>query len=123
MSNMNKRISKDIIIYIDGIKCRCNTINITVYESYNIPNDKIEQFVNRLRTELSVVDGIEFKRSKESFIREIYAHNVLYRRNIYVMSSKDTDITDNEEWYRLLAFDTIYYIGQLTYKLKNIFKK
>ena len=123
MSNMYKRISKDIIIYIDGIKCRCNTINITVYESYNIPNDKIEQFVNRLRTELSVVDGIEFKRSKESFIREIYAHNVLYRRNIYVMSSKDTDITDNEEWYRLLAFDTIYYIGQLTYKLKNIFKK
>ena len=82
-----------------------------------------EQFVNRLRTELSVVDGIEFKRSKESFIREIYAHNVLYRRNIYVMSSKDTDITDNEEWYRLLAFDTIYYIGQLKYKLKNIFKK
>ena len=123
MSNMNKRISKDIIIYIDGIKCRCNTINITVYESYNIPNDKIEQFVNRLRTELSVVDGIKFKRSKESFIREIYAHNVLYRRNICVMSSKDTDITDNEEWYRLLAFDTIYYIGQLKYKLKNIFKK
>ena len=108
MSNLNKIISKDIIIYIDGIKCRCNTINITIYESYNIPNDKIEQFVNRLRTELSVVDGIKFKRSKESFIREIYAHNVLYKRNICTISTKDTDITDNEEWYRLLFFNIIF---------------
>ena len=118
MSNLNKIISKDIIIYINNIKCRCNRVNITIYESYNIPNDKIEEFVNRLRIELLDVYGIEFKRSKESFIREIYAHNVLYRRNIC-----DTDITDNEEWYRLLFFDTIYYLSQFKYKIKNIFKK
>ena len=42
MSNLNKRISKDVIIYIDNIKCRCNNVNVTVYESYNIYNNKIE---------------------------------------------------------------------------------
>lgn len=122
MSNLNKRICKDTIVYIDGIKCRCNNVNITVYESYTIPDNKIEEFVDKLRMEMTV-HSFSYKRSKESFIREIYAHNVLYRRNICTMSSKDTDITDNEEWYRLFCFDIIYYLGQFKTKIKNIFRK
>lgn len=122
MSNLNKRISKDVIFYIYNTKCRCNNVNVTVYESYNIPDNKIEEFVDKLRIEMSA-HSFSYKRSKESFIREIYSHNVLYRRNICTMSSKDTDITDNEEWYRLFCFDTIYYLGQFKSKIKKIFKK
>lgn len=122
MSNLNKRISKDVIIYIDNIKCRCNNVNVTVYESYNISNNKIEEFVDKLKLEMST-NGFNYKRSRESFIREIYAHNVLYRKNICVMNTKDTDITDNEEWYRLFCFNIIYYLGIFVEKIKSVFKK
>lgn len=121
MSNLDKKVCKDVIMYIDGTKCRCNNVNITIYESYNIPNDKIEEFVDKLRIEMDV-HNFSYKRSKDSFIREIYAHNVLYKRNICTMSSKDTDITDNEEWYRLFCFDIIYYLSKLKAKISNLFK-
>ena len=116
---MSTIIRKDTILYINGIKCRCNSVNITVYESYNIEN--IEEFVDKLRIELAVHNET-YTRSRESWIREIYAHNILYKKNICITSTKDTDITDKEEWYRLLFFDIIYYLYKLKHKISNLFK-
>ena len=115
-------MSKDIIVHIQSIKCRANRINVTCYESYNIANENIEKFVYLIRSELSSVYNITYKRSISSWVREIYAHNVLYRRNIWIQSTKDTDLTDGEEWYRLLCYNIIWYLGKFKRFINKRFK-
>lgn len=112
MDTIVRGVAKDNIIYIDGLKCRCNKINITIYESYNINNDDIEAFVVKLRKETEKL-YLKYERDNLSWVREIYAHNLLYRRNMFVSSTKDTDLTDGEEWYRLLFYRIIFVIGKI----------
>ena len=114
---------KDIIVYVQGIKCRANRINVTCYESYNLDNDSIEKFVYLVRSELSSVYNINYERSVSSWVKEIYTHNVLYRRNIWIQSTKDTDLTDGEEWYRLFFYNIIWYLGKFKRYINNILKK
>lgn len=115
-------ISNEIVVYVDNIKCKANRINVTCYESYNISNDDIEAFVVHLRRKLRS-EGFEYTRSYVSWVKEIYAHNVLYRRNIWTLSTKDTDLTDGEEWYRLLFFSIIFVLGNIKQSIISLFKK
>lgn len=114
-------MSREIIVHVDGIKCRANEINVTCYDSYQIQNDCIERFINRLRSELSSVDGFNYKRSAKSWIKEMYVHNILYRKGLWIVSTKDTDLTEGEEWYRILFYNILYYFHKYIWiNVKNL---
>lgn len=108
----------DTIIYIDNIKIKANSINVTIYDSYKISNDDIDQFVIDARTEL-YNHGLKYERSCISWMKEIYAHNILYKLHLWEIFTKDTDLIEIEEWYRLFFFNVIYIIYFLFYLSKE----
>lgn len=108
----------DTIIYIDNIKIKANSINVTIYDSYKISENDIDQFVINTRIEL-YNRGLKYERSCISWMKEIYAHNILYKLNLWQIFTKDTDLTETEEWYRLFFFNIIYIIYFLFYLSKE----
>lgn len=108
----------DTIIYIDDIKIKANSINVTIYDSYKISENDIDQFVINTRIEL-YNRGLKYERSCISWMKEIYAHNILYKLNLWQIFTKDTDLTETEEWYRLFFFNIIYIIYFLFYLSKE----
>lgn len=96
-----------ITFTIKGFKVVCTNNNITIYDSYKIPNDEIEEFCEELRKE-TLKRTRFYKRTVDSWKREIYAHNVLYKLHIKPMHTKDTDLTEEEGKYRIAVYNMIY---------------
>lgn len=113
-------MSKDIFLDIEGIKCRCNEVNITCYDSHQLSNNKIREFVSILRRD-TYSNGLSYYRTNLSWEKEIYAHNILYRKGLYVVSTKDTDLTEGEEFHRILFYNILYYFHKYIWSnIKNI---
>lgn len=103
-------------IEIDGIKCVLKLSSIRVKQSYNIPYPNIEDFCYKLK---QVTKLYSYKRSDSSWKREIIAHNIFYNIGTFVEHTKDTDLDEHEQWWRLVAYELIY----IAYKFVLLFAK
>lgn len=89
---------------IDGIRCTYTDKVITVKKSYRIRYDDVADFCVKLKEELP----FKYKRTPESWAREIIAHNFFYEINMFKDHAEDTDIDENESAFRLFVYDVIY---------------
>ena len=97
---------------VRGVKCIYNEKNIKIKKSHTIPYDKVEEFCTVLKDRLP----LEYKRSVKSWAKEIIAHNLLYSRNLFSVHTDDTDLEENEKWYRLLSYNIIYLLFKITHR-------
>ena len=79
--------------------------NTKVIDSYKLNDKEIKEIVENIINERKK-KGLKVTRSKESYIREIKAHNVLYKHNLFISHTKDTDLEENISKLK----DIIYYI-------------
>lgn len=100
---------------VDGIHCIYDPNNVTVKKSYQIPCEKTTQFCKDLKNSVPY----QYERSTDSWARELRAHNFLYELDLFVMHTEDTDLNDDEKWYRLLAYAALSFI----YRIYSLFKK
>lgn len=97
---------------VKGIKCIYNDKNIKIKKSHTIPYDEVDEFCAVLRERLP----LEYKRSTKSWTKEIIAHNVLYNKNLFSIHTDDTDLEENEKWYRLLSYNVIYFFFKIVHR-------
>ena len=100
------------VIKIDGYKCICLNDAITIVNSYDIKNP--EEFIGKLIKEL---DGdFNYKRTRESWIKELYVHNLLYKYGLFKSHTRSTDLCEDESLYRLIAYNILMPIAKIILK-------
>ena len=100
-------------LHINNVTVEFDETLITIKKSYNISYHYIVEFCYRLRDKLP----FKYKRSVHAWIEEVEAHNFLHELGLFVSRTTDTDIDDNEKWYRLVAYRFLY----LAYKFYKKF--
>lgn len=90
--------------------------SIRVEQSYSIPYPNIESFCYKLK---QVTKFYSYKRSDRSWKREIIAHNIFYNMGTFTEHTKDTDLDEHEQWWRLAAYELIY----IAYRFVLLFAK
>ena len=85
---------------IDGICCIYDPNNIKVKDSDKIPCKDTNSFCVNLKETIPY----QYKRTASSWARELRAHNFLYELGLFVSHTVDTDLNEDEPWYRLLAY-------------------
>lgn len=68
--------------------------NTKVIDSYKLNDKEIKEIVENIINERKK-KGLKVTRSKESYIREIKAHNRLYKLGLFKSHTKDTDLEEN----------------------------
>ena len=85
-----------------------NNENVKIIDSYLIKEDAVKYaFIDSLKD-----DDLLVSRSYQSLIREWKAHNILYKFGLFKDRTKDTDLNENESWFRRLG----YFIITLLFK-------
>ena len=100
-------------LHINNVIIEYDKTLITIKKSYNISYHHIVEFCYLLRDRLP----FRYKRSVHSWIEEVEAHNFMYELGLFQDRTRDTDIDDNEKWYRLVAYRFLY----LAYKFYKHF--
>lgn len=65
-----------------------------ICDSYNLTNEESKIIASHIKTTRKALKYI-VKRSLESYIREIIAHNRLYKMHLFRSHTKDTDLEEN----------------------------
>lgn len=95
----------NITVVIDNHMCQCNDTNIHIVDSYQIPNNKIKPFLNRM---LKKINGrIIYKRTIDSWEKEWIAHNRMYKLGLYRSHTKDVDLDEDESKGRLFVYKVL----------------
>ena len=85
-----------------------NSENVKIIDSYLIKEDAVKYaFIGSLKD-----DGLLLGRSYESLMREWKAHNILYKFGLFKERTRDTDLNENESWFRRFG----YFIITLLFK-------
>ena len=79
-------------------------VNYQIKGSFSYDLEQIKKEVNKLYTE----GKLSHKRTETSYVREWFAHNWLYSHGLFKSHTKDVDLNDDEQWYRLLIYDLIF---------------
>lgn len=90
------KINRTIIEYDAG--------NVRIVDSWKV---ETEVFMEYILKEFIKETGYESRRSIKSWIREWKAHNRLYRLGLFRSHTKDTDLEENEYWWRLVVYNII----------------
>ena len=92
-------------------------MNYTVKEGYNYNKHQIKSIVHMLYLDYKLGHG----RSETSYVKEWFAHNVLYKLGLFRSHTADVDLNDNESCFRRLCYNIIYYVclGWKTHKKRN----
>ena len=88
--------------------------NMHIVDSYKVPNKLVREYL----VKFTKTSGIYY-RDIDSMEKEWIAHNILYKLGMFKNHTKDTDITVDESWYRLLGYEVIYRL----YKIYKFFKR
>lgn len=65
-----------------------------IYDSYLIPNNELNKVVYKIIKERKAKD-LPVTREVKSYVREIKAHNRLYKLGLFRNHTKDTDLEEN----------------------------
>lgn len=65
-----------------------------IYDSYLIPNKELNKVVYKIIKERKT-KGLPVTREVKSYVREIKAHNRLYKLGLFKSHTKDTDLEEN----------------------------
>ena len=65
-----------------------------IYDSYLIPNNELNKVVYKIIKERKAKD-LPVTREVKSYVREIKAHNRLYKLGLFRSHTKDTDLEEN----------------------------
>lgn len=65
-----------------------------IYDSYLIPNNELNKVVYKIIKERKAKD-LPVTREVKSYVREIKAHNRLYKLGLFKSHTKDTDLEEN----------------------------
>ena len=86
-----------------------NKNNIHIKNSYIMRNkENMHEYLEAIRKGALINEGIEYKRSNKSWIREWCAHNWLYDHNIKVDRTKDVDLNEDENFLKRFGYFIIY---------------
>ena len=90
-----------------------NKNNIHIKNSYIMRNkENMYEYLEAIRRKAFLIDGIEYKRSNKSWIREWCAHNWLYDHKIEIERTKDVDLNENENIFRRFGY---WFISKFLY--------
>lgn len=78
--------------------------NIHIRESYTFTDPKCMLEAMFLIREEAKRFNIEYKRTNISWLREWKAHNVMYKMGLFKKSTANTDLNENESWFRRLVY-------------------
>lgn len=93
------------IFYIRGVECRCSADVVTIVNSSVIKDKDAKEFIKMLRGITD--DKYTYKRSINSWTKELIAHNRLYKLGLFVDHTRDTDLEESESKLRLFAYNII----------------
>ena len=88
--------------------------NIHIVDSYKVPIKVVREYLENFTKGTGI-----YYRDIDSMEKEWIAHNILYKLGLFKRHTKDTDITIDEAWYRLLGYEVIY----SGYKIYKFFKR
>lgn len=98
---------------IDGIKCLFDDNGVTIKESYRIRYEDVADFCIKMKKKLPR----KYKRSAESWTREVIAHNILYKHNMLKIHTIDADLDEDEKIWKLICYSILYF----AYRIKSLF--
>lgn len=98
------------VIY--NLLCECTNTNIHIKDSYRIKDSDVLTFLKYLK-ECKLKEKFTYKRSLRSMEIEWIAHNILYRKGLFIDNTKDVDINEDETVLRKVCYYIIYYINKL----------
>lgn len=93
---------------LDKYKVKFKKKNTKIYDSFRLDNYEID-----VLTELIILkreqQGLKVTRTKKSYVREIKAHNRLYKLGLFKSHVTDTDLEEPIKWwveliYRIIGF-------------------
>jgi hypothetical protein len=86
-----------------------NKNNIHIKNSYIMRNkENMHEYLEAIRKGAFLNEGIEYKRSNKSWIREWCAHNWLYDHNIKIERTRDVDLNEDENFLKRFGYFMIY---------------
>lgn len=91
------------VIKIDGHKCICMNDGVSIVNSYDIKDP--EEFIGKLIKELN--GDFNYKRTKESWVKELYVHNLLYKYGMFKSHTRTTDLCEDESVCRLIGYNVL----------------
>lgn len=109
----------DTTIVIRNIRCIYGEDGVVIKDSFRILNCDALDFCQELRDNIPYT----YKRTVKSWAKEVIAHNVMYDANLYPLHVIDTDLNDDEKWYRLLGYDIIYFLYKAYHVLGIFWRK
>lgn len=80
-------------------------MNLHIEDSYDIDIERIVFLTNILYD----IGKLGNKRSVKSYIKEWYAHNVLYKMHLFRKHTKDVDLNDDESLFRRACYSVIWF--------------
>jgi hypothetical protein len=86
------------------IQVEYNSNNIHIFNSYKIKRKRDMKRILMLIRYASFNRGIFYSRKEKSWIREWKAHNVLYKLGIKKVSTRHTDLNENESIFRRFGY-------------------
>lgn len=89
---------------LHGIKCAYDSQIVTIKQSHRLEYREIEDFCVDLKKALP----FKYRRSAHSWAKEVVAHNFMYELDWFRNRTEDTDLDDDEVWYRMIAFNVLY---------------
>lgn len=107
------------VIY--NLECDCTDTNIHIKDSYKIKDIDVFSFLKYLK-DVKLKENFTYKRSLRSMEIEWIAHNILYRKGLFISNTKDVDINENETILRKLGYYIIYYLHEINIVRNLIFK-
>lgn len=94
---------------IDGYTVIFTDTNICIKDTYMMPYTDINKFVFDLKTVINSdpeLSGL-YHRSSKSWEKEIAAHIRLYKIGLFKLHTKDTDLDENENIFRLIGYNIL----------------
>ena len=98
-----------IIKGVDGYTVIFTDKSICVKESYMMPYTDINKFVFDLKTVVNSTPELIglYHRSSKSWEKEIIAHIKLYKLGLFKLHTKDTDLDENENIFKIIAYNIL----------------
>ena len=86
------------------LEIKITPMNVHIKDSYKITNTKVKKEVLKRIREIAKEHGIEYKRSKGSWLREWKAHNTLYLGNVEKERTGSVDLNEDETLFRRFCY-------------------
>ena len=77
-----------------------------IWDSYLLKNDELDEVVNEIM-ESRLLMRYPVTRCHNDYVREIKAHNRLYKMGLFRSHTKDTDLEENIKRYKKIIYSIL----------------